>query len=112
MATALHQRTDPRDIDAQDNGHPCHAFVADHAHFERAAPIDRREQGNKAVDRKVNVPDGFARLVEYLPERQDNRFELRPQALITFCRETCQYAIGRRLSICPALYLVGSSLAD
>src|ERR1700687_3509881 len=102
MAAALHERADPRDVDAQDDGHPCHAFVAYHAHFERAAFIDRCEQGNEASDAKVNLPDGFTRLVEYLPEGQDNRFELRPQALIILCWEACQYAIGRRPSISHA----------
>src|ERR1700684_1887904 len=100
MAAALHECPDPRNVDAQHDGHPCHAFVADHAHFERTAFIDRCEQGNEAIDRKVNLPDGCARLVEYLPEPQGNRFELRPKALVALCGEACQKTIGSRLSIC------------
>jgi len=59
MAAALHQRPDPRDVDAQHHGHPCHAFVATIPTSSVRRFIDRREQGNEAIERKVNLPDGL-----------------------------------------------------
>lgn len=67
IAATLYDGTDSGDAPVQDEGHPGHALVADHADLERPAFVDRREQGNKAVDGKVDMPDRFSGLVEYLP---------------------------------------------
>ena len=58
----LHNGVDSGDAHAQDERHPGHAFVADHADFERSSLVDRREQRNQAVDGKVDVTDRLPRL--------------------------------------------------
>jgi len=93
LAAALYECTDPRDFHTQDEGHPDHALVANHAHFEGAAPVDGREQGHKRCDRKVDVPDCLAGLVEDLPESEHHRLELRTQLLCFIGRQAGQYAV-------------------
>jgi hypothetical protein len=65
--------------------------------------VDRRQQGNETVDRKVNKPDRLSGFVEHFPEFQSGRFELNPQALILPGRNACQHAVGNGIWILHSL---------
>jgi len=94
VAGSLHQRAYPGDPYAQDEGHPGHAFVADHAHLQRAALVDGGQQRYKAVDREIDVADGLARLVQHLAKPEMHKNKLVTQAPIFPWRNALQDPIG------------------
>jgi hypothetical protein len=65
-------------------GHAGHSLIAHHSNLQRSALVDGGEQGNKAVDREVDMPNGFSRFVQHLPEVQSPRLKraLEPRELL------------------------------
>jgi hypothetical protein len=57
FASTLRKRADSGNTHAKDERHAGHSLIAQYSHLQRSALVDGGEQGNKAVDREVDVPD-------------------------------------------------------
>src|ERR1700694_858095 len=57
------------------------AFVADHRNFRRGAVFQHVQQRHDGVDRKVNVAQDIAGLVQNLPERHRDEPQMRVESI-------------------------------
>jgi hypothetical protein len=79
ITTAPHERPDTGNTHPEDERHPGHSLIAHHSNLQRTAFVGDSEQGNKAIDREVDMPNRLSRSVQHLSELQTHRLELRLQ---------------------------------
>lgn len=93
---SLHHGVQRRHIHPEDKRDPEHAFIADQAHLQTGAAIDRRDQGNETLRGKINVASALAGFGQDLGKHQLDRLAAGQKTLAILARQGRKQTIDSR----------------